>query len=656
MMRARRDPALRLVRHLAAALLAVVVLAGAEPAHALKIASYNLSKYPETSIAARQAHFRTVMAAMDPDILIAQELTSAAGRDSFLNNVLDVIQPGQWSATSYVVLDVFEGGAIFYKTAKVTVFNVVAIATGGPRDALLAGIRPAGYGAASFFRVYSNHFKAGSTPSDESTRATEGAGLRNLLNAVPASQPFIVGGDFNFQGATEQGFLRLTESQADNDGRCTDPLNLSGTWHLNFDYRLHHTQSPCQSGCLGSGGGMDDRFDLWLASTTMRDGQGFDYVTGSYLAFGNDGQHYNDAIDGGGFNNAVGLTVASALRQASDHLPVMISIQVPAKVSAVSQLDVGTVITGSIPFAVLLVGNSAVPPADVLDYSLATSSEFSTDAGGAVGTGAFNPHLVFMDTSTPGTVSGTLTISSDDPDSSNKQVQLSGLVLRHASPSLDSLSTLMADTLDFGQHLIGDFEDIDLCVHNLGYDALQARLAVGSTEITGGGGRFSLVSGTAPTLLSGDGETYRVHFDDAGATHDSLYQADLTITVADEDLYGQQSYAPLTVRLMARPLTALGVPGPTPAAIAFDPAQPNPVRGETLLRFALPEAAPVRLSIFDLSGRRVRVLASGRYEAGIHELRWRGESDQGVKLPPGVYLARFETLGAARTQRIALLP
>ena len=67
----------------------------AEPAHAIRIATYNLLQYPALSLSARQPFFRTVMDALDPDVLFCQEIDSAAGKDSMLNNVLNVVRPGE---------------------------------------------------------------------------------------------------------------------------------------------------------------------------------------------------------------------------------------------------------------------------------------------------------------------------------------------------------------------------------------------------------------------------------------------------------------------------------------------------------------------------------------------------------------------------------
>ena len=52
------------------------------------------------------------------------------------------------------------------------------------------------------------------------------------------------------------------------------------------------------------------------------------YVDDTYIAFGNDGQHFNQAINSG-TNSAVSQAMADALHAASDHLPVFASFQFP---------------------------------------------------------------------------------------------------------------------------------------------------------------------------------------------------------------------------------------------------------------------------------------------------------------------------------------
>ena len=211
---------------------------------------------------------------------------------------------------------------------------------------------------------------------------------------------------------------------ADNDGRCKDPLLMPGEWNNNSGYALYMTQCPCLSGCVSgfSGGGMDDRFDFWLTSYSMQDGEGLDWTGNTiagYAAYGNDGQHFNDDINGGGFNNAVGLAVANALHDASDHLPVVMVIQIPARVSVPSLLSFGSVITGAVSKAALPVANAAVAPADELTYAYTPPAGFTAPAGSrSANAGApANADSIGMDTATPGFKSGTLAMATDDPDS-----------------------------------------------------------------------------------------------------------------------------------------------------------------------------------------------------------------------------------------------
>jgi hypothetical protein len=158
------------------------LVVGATPALALKVATWNATLYPASDLAGRQTYFRQVLAALDPDVIALQELTAAAGRDSFLTNVLNVVQPGQWSATSYFATC---ESAVFYKTAKVTFLGGVAVPTAGPRDVLGVRLRLVGYASKlAEFRLYSVHFKAGETAADSTTRRLECADLRNNMNAA----------------------------------------------------------------------------------------------------------------------------------------------------------------------------------------------------------------------------------------------------------------------------------------------------------------------------------------------------------------------------------------------------------------------------------------------------------------------------------------
>lgn len=64
--------------------------------------------------------------------------------------------------------------------------------------------------------------------------------------------------------------------------------------------------------------------------------------------------------------------------------------------------------------------------------------------------------------------------------------------------------------------------------------------------------------------------------------------------------------------------------------------------GHATLRFAMRQAGPVQLEVFDLAGRRMATLVSGPRGAGDHEVAWDGETRSGPARR-GIYFARLET-------------
>src|SRR5262249_37159439 len=157
-----------------------------------------------------------------------------------------------------------------------------------------------------------------------------------------------------------------------------------------------------------------------------------------------------------------GAAYATALWNASDHLPSRIDLQVPAKISVPGSLAFGSVIVGATATQNLAVSNPAVVPADVLDYTLSADPGF-TAPGGTLHQAAGAPATlqpIGMDTSTPGNLAGFLLISSDDPDNGTLAPTLSGTVLAHAQASLDSTAALLSENLDFGTHDTGGFSTL----------------------------------------------------------------------------------------------------------------------------------------------------------------------------------------------------
>jgi hypothetical protein len=94
---------------------------------------------------------------------------------------------------------------------------------------------------------------------------------------------------------------------------------------------------------------------------------------------------------------------------------------------------------------------------------------------------------------------------------------------------------------------------------------------------------------------------------------------------------------------------------PSAAAVTGLAGAPNPFRAATTVRFRLPAAARATVDVFDVAGRRVRRLADGPREAGVHEEVWDGRDAAGRPAAGGVYLVVIRAEGEARSAPLVLL-
>jgi hypothetical protein len=63
----------------------------------------------------------------------------------------------------------------------------------------------------------------------------------------------------------------------------------------------------------------------------------------------------------------------------------------------------------------------------------------------------------------------------------------------------------------------------------------------------------------------------------------------------------------------------------------------------------------VRLTAFDIAGRRVRTLWDGPRDAGVHRIAWDGRNDAGLSVAPGLYWMALEADRVRSTRRVVRL-
>ncbi|MFL2983242.1 MAG: lamin tail domain-containing protein [Candidatus Neomarinimicrobiota bacterium] len=298
-------------------------------ASSVRFMTYNLLNYQDDND--REDDYSLIIEYTQPNIMIVQEVIGEVGYSNFKSDVLDVIGPDIWSGAPFINQTAQQDIALFYNHDIFSFIGTSTIYTAqssGTRDVIewvlihdASGIE---------FNIYGVHLKASSGNSNADQRLEEATILRQHLNEFSADSYFIVGGDFNIysnNSSSEPAFDMLTSSSNDSDGQLFDPINRIGHWHNNSSYADVHTQSPRTSSFGGgANGGMDDRFDWLFVSQALLDGvSSMHYIEDTYWAFGNDGNHFNDAINNGN-NNLVSDEMADALHDASDHLPVYMDV------------------------------------------------------------------------------------------------------------------------------------------------------------------------------------------------------------------------------------------------------------------------------------------------------------------------------------------
>ncbi len=429
----------------AGAAAALVLLSPVAAQAQLRVATWNISNYADTSQTGNRTNALKTATygafngrSMAPDVFLGQEFHGQAAVDNFiilLNTASG--SPGDWAAGKYEAGLTYEGDesdtAFFYRTSKVNAPTSMIIAhadgtDGQPRDTVRYDLTLKGYaGAAPALSIYSVHLKSSS--SDNARRLVETTRIRD--DAETLGRPFLIGGDMNVQSSGQTAYQELVGSQTNDAGRFVDPINTPGAWNNNPAFSHVHTQDP------NGAGGMDDRHDQILLSTGLADRKGFDYIGNvnqtmtsptdanhSYRAWGNDGASYGADLRTTG-NTMVGPTIAQALKDVAlngGHLPIFLDLRTPAELAAsTATIDFGTVQQGSDATESFSIFNG-------VDASIWTSAGvaellYSMQAGGAFSVpdgfftdfagGGVNGHLVTLDTSTMGFKTGTLNLFDD---------------------------------------------------------------------------------------------------------------------------------------------------------------------------------------------------------------------------------------------------
>ena len=84
-------------------------------------------------------------------------------------------------------------------------------------------------------------------------------------------------------------------------------------------------------------------------------------------------------------------------------------------------------------------------------------------------------------------------------------------------------------------------------------------------------------------------------------------------------------------------------------------AYPNPFNPVTTLRYQLPEANLVSVTIYDMAGREVKNLIHQQQNQGLHTIQWNGTNNLGNTVSAGIYLYQVQSGVYNQTNKMILL-
>jgi hypothetical protein len=151
---------------------------------------------------------------------------------------------------------------------------------------------------------------------------------------------------------------------------------------------------------------------------------------------------------------------------------------------------------------------------------------------------------------------------------------------------------------------------------------------------------------TTPRDLAIDGDDEMLYWTDSGTNRIERSNLDGS---GVETVVSARLETPDGLSVVPSVSTARGDDEALPAGVRLDEAYPNPFNPKTTIGFEVPREMQVHLAVYDLLGRRVRVLVDGRRPAGSHSVRFRANG-----LSSGIYIYRLTTSGKVQTRILTL--
>ena len=302
----------------------------------------NFTSYCPSSInnvARKTGYIGVIVHYIKPDIFTVNEMTGTRSyHDYLLNNGLNSDGVDEYAKASDTLApdDAYLVNVLYYNKNKLGEASHVA-AQDYVRDVdifkLYYKSANLNQGDTTFIYCVVAHLKAGrdydGSTSNQDKRKIMAKNTMDYIASHHPDENYLLMGDFNLYTDQEPAFQEFINYRVAAI-RFNDPVNQIGDWHNNEKYALYQSQSThtASNGCASTGG-LDDRFDFIMLSNNVKYGnKKVKYVPNSFHVVGQDGKHFNKAVNASPANTSVPANVLNALYNNSDHLPVTLKVTV----------------------------------------------------------------------------------------------------------------------------------------------------------------------------------------------------------------------------------------------------------------------------------------------------------------------------------------
>jgi endonuclease/exonuclease/phosphatase family metal-dependent hydrolase len=309
---------------------------------------YNLYRFPDNPPAHREQILKNILDEYHPDLLMTCELVREEGANRILNTSLQTSQfnfaRAAFTPTQINFSDPLQQ-MVFYNMDRLILIRQKILPTQVREiNHYTFILNTTDLNTDSvFLEVFVTHLKSSDGTANQLARLHMVDTFAKALESIPQNHHVLLAGDFNLYSAyDEPAYQKILDPS--NAIKMVDPIDKPGNWSDNDTFKDIHTQATRISstgfGTGGATGGLDDRFDFIMMSENLRNAADLSYVPGSYKAFGNNGNCFNERIDHYDCEGVYSLPLRQNLYNMSDHLPVVMQLQTNKQWLAITEPDI----------------------------------------------------------------------------------------------------------------------------------------------------------------------------------------------------------------------------------------------------------------------------------------------------------------------------